>query len=72
MADILTDGVHLVCRDRTKLHGFARHIGLRREWFQDGRHPHYDLTTVRKRQQAIEAGAKMATARQVERECRHA
>ena len=29
MADILTDGIHLVCVDEDALHRFARGIGLR-------------------------------------------
>lgn len=39
-----------------ELHAFARKIGLKREWFQDKRIPHYDLTT-RAIQRAIAAGA---------------
>lgn len=47
---------HLTCDDTEALHTFAARIGLRREWFQDGRIPHYDLTP-RMRSAAILAGA---------------
>ena len=41
---IYTDGVHLITDgDLEELHSFARLLGLKREWFQDKRHPHYDL-----------------------------
>ena len=65
MPEILTDGVHLVCRDLNTLHAFARRLGFRRAWFQDGRHPHYDLTTRRALKRAIAAGAHMATRRDI-------
>jgi hypothetical protein len=41
-----------------ELHEFARKIGCRRGWFQDGNEyfPHYDLTSAR-REMAIRAGA---------------
>jgi hypothetical protein len=53
---ILVDGKgHLVSTaSEEELHAFARSIGLRRSWFQDGggpyrsRIPHYDITTSRK------------------------
>jgi hypothetical protein len=42
--------------DIEALHEFAASIGLKREWFQGGRVPHYDLTaSVRRR--ALVAGA---------------
>jgi hypothetical protein len=35
---------HMVSdRSVEELHAFASEIGLRRGWFQGGRHPHYDL-----------------------------
>lgn len=57
--------------DQTELHEFAQCIGLRREWFQPGKHlmnpdkhdpvgDHYDVTT-RKRRAAIDAGAVAVT-----------
>lgn len=30
------------------LHAFAQRIGMRRQWFQSGRWPHYDLTGNRR------------------------
>ncbi len=48
---LTTDG------DLEELHTFAERLGLRRKWFQDGRHPHYDLTYT-KRLIAIRLGAK--------------
>lgn len=40
-----------------ELHHFAYSIGLRRDWFQDKRIPHYDLTTQRMRNKAVNNGA---------------
>lgn len=54
---------HLFADTVHELHGFAASIGLKREWFQDTKHPHYDLT-VGKRKQAIIAGADVITARE--------
>ena len=42
-----------------ELHEFAQRIGLKRAWFQDGRHPHYDCTTPNMRGKAIRFGAKL-------------
>jgi len=48
---------HMVADTDDELHAMARRIGLRREWFQDGRSgPHYDLTE-RRRLSAIRLGA---------------
>ncbi len=68
---ILTDkGGHLVSdTSLEELHGFAVHIGLRRSWFQGvrKRHPHYDLTTPRKRSQAMAAGAVVVSSKELVR-----
>lgn len=45
------------------LHTFAKSIGLERDWFQDERIPHYDLTESR-RERAIAAGAIPLTRRE--------
>lgn len=39
-----------------ELHEFAEALGLKREWFQDGSAPHYDVSQS-KRRQALEIGA---------------
>lgn len=54
---------HLFSDDLRELHAFARHIGLRREWFQRGRIPHYDLNE-RRRAAAVEAGVVELTRRE--------
>lgn len=47
---------HLTADSVRELHWFAGRIGLRREWFQDGSTPHYDLTEKR-RAAALREGA---------------
>lgn len=51
---------HLFADSDAELHAFARSLGLRREWFQDGagrnRMHHYDLT-VGMRAKAVRMGA---------------
>ena len=49
-------GAHMMGTDIHELHAFAIRLGLRREWFQDKRLPHYDLTAS-KRAKALAAGA---------------
>jgi hypothetical protein len=39
-----------------ELHEFAKKIGMKKEWFQDKKLPHYDLTATR-RQLALSMGA---------------
>lgn len=60
---IYTDSLGHLVSDTSleELHQFARSIGLKRKWFQDGRHPHYDLTTTRARNRALDAGAKLVS-----------
>ena len=58
-----TRGCHMVSNDLDALHAMAAQIGMQRKWFQDGKHPHYDLT-INKRRQAIAAGAIETTARE--------
>jgi hypothetical protein len=58
---ILVDKIGHLVSDTSweELHEFALKIGLKREWFQDkGKFSHYDLTTPRKRGQAVLMGAK--------------
>jgi hypothetical protein len=47
---------HMIADTVEELHRFARRIGLKREWFQDTRNPHYDLTPGR-RALALRLGA---------------
>lgn len=63
---ILTDGIHLISDSSIgELHEFARRIGLKREWFQEHFHPHYDLTTKRMSEKAVKAGAKEVDTKQL-------
>ena len=66
---IFTDKVGHLVSDTSleELHRFAASIGLKRYWFQgkQKRHPHYDLTTNRKRAQAIAAGAILVSSREL-------
>jgi hypothetical protein len=61
---IYTDGVRLVANTLEELHAFALRLGLRREWFQDHRHPHYDLLGA-KPDEAIALGAIRVTSRDI-------
>lgn len=54
---------HLFADTVDELHALADSIGLMRSWFQDTSHPHYDLTTG-KRKMAVEHGAIEITARE--------
>jgi len=51
-------GCHLLADTLDELHAFAKRLGLKREWFQEGnaRYPHYDLT-LGKRKLAVRLGA---------------
>ncbi|MBA7529770.1 hypothetical protein ES705_21969 [subsurface metagenome] len=55
---VYTDGIHLVADNLEELHKFARRIGLRKEWFQDKKIPHYDIWGS-KLKKAIESGARI-------------
>jgi hypothetical protein len=46
-----------------ELHQFAAAVGMKREWFQPGRWPHYDLTKSR-RIMAVRHGAVQCTTRE--------
>lgn len=62
---VYTDGVHLVADSLRELHAFAHSLGLRGEWFQGKRRPHYDLTTPRALARALANGAQMVGTRDV-------
>lgn len=54
---------HLTADTLGELHEMAAWVGLRREWFQGGRVPHYDLTESR-RAKALAAGAVFVPAKE--------
>jgi hypothetical protein len=54
---------HLVADTLEELHAMAKAIGMKREWFQDGRIPHYDLTETR-RAAAVKRGTRELTRRE--------
>lgn len=47
---------HMLADTLTELHSMADRIGMRREWFQDGSTPHYDLS-IERRRRALSLGA---------------
>lgn len=47
---------HLFADSVGELHAFADRLGLRREWFQQGSIPHYDVSQTMRRA-ALETGA---------------
>lgn len=47
---------HLIADSDEELHGLAKLIGLKRDWFQPLSSPHYDLTEAR-RMKAVDNGA---------------
>jgi hypothetical protein len=67
---IYTDKVgHLITDGELhELHSFAvGGLGLKYEWFQDKKFPHYDLTTARMRKKALNCGAKLVSSREIVR-----
>ncbi len=65
---ILTDGLHLVSdTSLEELHSFAQSIGLKREWYQDHRHPHYDIMATWRLNRALAAGAVKVQSREIVR-----
>jgi hypothetical protein len=57
---IYTDGVHLITTgNQEELHQFAIEIGLKREWYQEHKHPHYDILNRKIRANALRSGAKL-------------
>ena len=47
---------HMLADSLEELHEFALKLGMKREWFQDGSAPHYDLSKTR-RALALKLGA---------------
>lgn len=48
---------HMVADNIEELHEMADKLNLKREWFQDGKRPHYDISKSKKKQ-ALQYGAK--------------
>ena len=55
---------HMIADTEAELHKMAAAIGMRREWFQNTRIPHYDVCKSR-RQKAVELGAVEVTGREL-------
>lgn len=54
---------HMFASTLFTLHAMASRLGLKREYFQDGRYPHYDMTAG-KRVRALLIGAKECNVRE--------
>ena len=55
---------HMLADTQEELHEMAESIGLRPEWFQEGRFNHYDVS-LSKRTAAVRLGAREVTAREM-------
>lgn len=56
---------HMSADSLEELHAFAQAVGIKRCWFHQGSaYPHYDVTTEQ-RDQALQAGAKAVTSREL-------
>ena len=55
---------HMTADTEEELHAMADKIGLKREWFQDGRIPHYDVSKG-KRFDALANGAITVTTKRI-------
>lgn len=67
MSVYLDSAGHLTADADDELHVFAQRLGLRREWFQDHRHRHYDVMSATKRVRALRMGAYWITPRETVR-----
>lgn len=56
---MITDNI-----DLEELHLMAKNVGMKREWFQNKKYPHYDLVKSR-REHAIELGATPISCREL-------
>ena len=62
---IYTDTIHLITDGNIQeLHDFAKSMGMKKNWFQNHRKPHYDLFGTMK-QKAIEKGAVLKSSREL-------
>jgi len=66
---ILIDNKGHIVSDKSldELHRFAKRIGIKREWFQKKRIPHYDATTEKKIEHALYSGAHMVSSVEIVR-----
>ena len=66
---ILTDKAGYLVSDSNlrELHLFAHLIGLKRSWFQDTSHPHYDITAAWRRSRAVTHGAILVNSKELVR-----
>lgn len=55
---------HMIADSLDELHDMAARIGMRREWFQNKRIPHYDVSLSR-RKLAVAAGAVEVSSKQL-------
>lgn len=55
---------HMMADSLEELHAMADKLGLKREWFQDGRFPHYDICKSN-REKAISLGATVISSREM-------
>ena len=63
---IYTDGTHLISsKSVEELHLFGKKVGLKREWFQEKKIPHYDITTKRMLNKCLKAGAIKVSAKSI-------
>jgi hypothetical protein len=62
---VYCDGIHLVADRIQEVHEFAKRIGLKKEWFQNKKYPHYDLTTKRMFNKALKYGAKFVSTKEL-------
>ena len=57
---------HMIADTKDELHDMAKRLNLRREWFQDGSKPHYDISQSKKTL-ALSLGAIEVTERELVR-----
>ena len=55
------DWCHLFADTIEELHGFAVRCGVQRVWFQEKKHPHYDLTKGARRVAIINGAIEITT-----------
>jgi len=56
---------HLVADSEQELHLFAQKLGLKREYYQNKRWPHYDLTSNNMKQKAKVNGAILISSKEI-------